>query len=185
VDHCDSGCCATWFAGWEKALESAETIPTAQETPISHLASFMSAPPSGFLPGHGFIVDCDPGKQGSPRKRSGWSLLPLWRLACLSAVKAGDHLDLAAHQVGRERRQAIDVILTPAVLDREIRALDKSALLLAAMERGQPLGVGAERRPAPFNGSPGPASPCALILRGFLRKRAPSPRRDDSRRSSD
>src|ERR1700681_500964 len=37
VDHCDSACCATWFAGWEKTLESAETMPTAQEMPISHL----------------------------------------------------------------------------------------------------------------------------------------------------
>src|SRR5882757_9706753 len=44
VSHCDSGCCATWFAGWEKALESAETIPTAQKMPISHRASFISAP---------------------------------------------------------------------------------------------------------------------------------------------
>src|SRR5215510_14680740 len=43
VDHCDSGCCATGFAGWEKTLESAEAIPTAQEMPISHLASFISA----------------------------------------------------------------------------------------------------------------------------------------------
>src|SRR6266545_7393289 len=45
VDHCDSGCCATWFAGWEKTLESAETIPTAQEMPISHLASFIRDSP--------------------------------------------------------------------------------------------------------------------------------------------
>src|SRR5712671_1391130 len=43
VDHCDLGCCATWFAGWEKTMESAETIPTAQEIPISHLASFIPA----------------------------------------------------------------------------------------------------------------------------------------------
>src|SRR5216683_5379260 len=50
VDHCDSGCCATWFAGWEKTLESAETIPTAQEMPISHLASFMP-PPNEFHTG--------------------------------------------------------------------------------------------------------------------------------------
>src|SRR6266850_2674570 len=45
VDHGDSGRCATWFAGLEKTLESAETIPTAQEMPISHLASFISATP--------------------------------------------------------------------------------------------------------------------------------------------
>src|ERR1700686_4813236 len=48
VDHCDSGCCATWFAGWEKTLELAETIPTAQEMPISHRASFISALPHGM-----------------------------------------------------------------------------------------------------------------------------------------
>src|ERR1019366_7160073 len=58
VDHCDSGCCATWFAGWEKALESAETIPTAQEMPISHLASLISAPQlASFIPDHEFIAD--------------------------------------------------------------------------------------------------------------------------------
>src|SRR3954454_7733565 len=51
VDHCDSEGCATWFAGWEKTLELAETIPTAQEMPISHLVSFISAPPSEFHSG--------------------------------------------------------------------------------------------------------------------------------------
>src|SRR5215470_7305361 len=43
VDHCASGRCATWFAGWEKTLESAETITTAHEMPISQLAGFISA----------------------------------------------------------------------------------------------------------------------------------------------
>src|SRR3954449_11869932 len=56
VDHCDSGCCATWFAGSEKTLELAETIPTAQEMPISHLASVISAPLASFIPAHGFIA---------------------------------------------------------------------------------------------------------------------------------
>src|SRR5580704_7563978 len=81
VGHCDSGCCATWFAtwfatwlagwefaGWEKALVSAEAIPTTQEMPISHLASFITIPHlAGFLPSRGFIVDYDAGKQGSNR----------------------------------------------------------------------------------------------------------------------
>src|SRR3977135_2688767 len=53
VDHCDSGCCATWFAGWEKPVESAETIPTAQEMPISHLASFISSPSTRTIPNGG------------------------------------------------------------------------------------------------------------------------------------
>src|SRR5262245_21514031 len=53
VDHCDSGCCATGFAAWEKTLESAETIPTAQEMPISQLASFISAPSRRTIPNGG------------------------------------------------------------------------------------------------------------------------------------
>src|SRR6266481_10039877 len=59
--HCGSGCCAACFAGWEKTLESAETIPTAQERPISHLASFIPATSDSQL--SGFIVDFDAGKQ--------------------------------------------------------------------------------------------------------------------------
>src|SRR5262245_1890021 len=53
VDHCDPGRCATWLADWEKTLESAETIPTAQEMPISQLASFMSAPSTRPIPNAG------------------------------------------------------------------------------------------------------------------------------------
>src|SRR3954470_13652260 len=53
VDHCDSGCCATWFAAWEKTLESAETRPTAQEIPISQLESFIAAPSRRTIPNHG------------------------------------------------------------------------------------------------------------------------------------
>src|SRR5215475_2109107 len=53
VDHCNSGCCATWFAGWEKTLESTVTIPTAQEMPISQLASFISAPSRRTIPNGG------------------------------------------------------------------------------------------------------------------------------------
>src|SRR5215813_8908052 len=53
VDHGDSGCCATWFAGWEKTLESAETIPMAQEIPINQLASFISTPSRRTIPNGG------------------------------------------------------------------------------------------------------------------------------------
>src|SRR5882672_8335871 len=44
VDHCDLVGGAAGFACWEKALESAEAIPTTQEMPISQLANFMSPP---------------------------------------------------------------------------------------------------------------------------------------------
>ena len=60
-------------------------------------------------------------------------------------VEPRDHLDLAAHQVGREYGQAIVMALPPAVLDREIGALDKAALLEAAMECCQPVHKRAER----------------------------------------
>src|SRR5262249_43640030 len=57
VDHCDSGCCATGFAGWEKTLESAETMPTAQEMPINQLESFISAPSRQTIPTGGQTQD--------------------------------------------------------------------------------------------------------------------------------
>src|ERR1044071_6085063 len=53
VDHCDPGCCATWFAGWEKTVESAEMITTAQEMPKSQLASFISALSTRTIPNGG------------------------------------------------------------------------------------------------------------------------------------
>src|SRR4029453_1213718 len=53
VDHCDSGRCPTCAADWEKTLESAETIPTAQEMPISQLVSFISAPSRRTIPNGG------------------------------------------------------------------------------------------------------------------------------------
>src|SRR6516162_461894 len=63
----------------------------------------------------------------------------------LGAVEPRDHLDLASHQIGRERGQAILVTISPAVLDREIGALDKAALLEPAMESCQPLRKRTER----------------------------------------
>src|SRR5215510_12184285 len=41
----------------------------------------------------------------------------------------GDHRDLSANQVGRKRRQSIDLILAPAVHDRDVLALDIPAVL--------------------------------------------------------
>jgi pimeloyl-ACP methyl ester carboxylesterase len=40
-----------------------------------------------------------------------------------------DHCDLPANQVGRQRRQSIDLILAPAVHDRDVLALDVAAIL--------------------------------------------------------
>jgi len=38
----------------------------------------------------------------------------------------GDHGDLSAHQIGRERRQPIVVTLRPAIFDRHVAAFDET-----------------------------------------------------------
>src|SRR5262245_6796861 len=43
--------------------------------------------------------------------------------------KRGDHGDLTANQVGRQRGQSIDLILAPAIHDRDVLALDIAAIL--------------------------------------------------------
>ena len=56
VDHCGAGRGEAWFAGWEKTTASAERIPTAHETPIRYLASFISATTESQTP---TVVDFD------------------------------------------------------------------------------------------------------------------------------
>src|SRR5271165_2797560 len=67
VDHCDSGCCVAWFTGWEKALEPAEAIQTAQEMPTSHPANFIPAPPKRVSYRATDLVDCDTGYRNRTR----------------------------------------------------------------------------------------------------------------------
>ena len=45
-----------------------------------------------------------------------------------------DHGDLTANQVGRQRRQSIQLIVGPAILDRDVLALDEAGLLQALAE---------------------------------------------------
>jgi hypothetical protein len=101
-----------------------------------------------------FVIGGDPGQQSPCRKprppgrQRDWRDSRRCRLGGqhgLGAVEPRDHLDLASHQIGRERRQAILVTICPAVLDREIGAFDKAAFLEAAMESCQPLRKRAER----------------------------------------
>src|SRR5262249_9264416 len=46
----------------------------------------------------------------------------------------GDHRNLPANQVGRQRRQSIDLIFAPAVYDRDVLALDIAAILEATVK---------------------------------------------------
>ena len=49
----------------------------------------------------------------------------------------GDHGDLPANQIGRQRRQSIQLILGPAVFDRHVLALDIAGVLQALAKSAQ------------------------------------------------
>ena len=53
------------------------------------------------------------------------------------SADSGDHGNLAANQITREIRQSIILSLRPAVLDRRVLALDKTAFLETLAERIQ------------------------------------------------
>ena len=63
-------------------------------------------------------------------------------VAALAASAAGvsgrgDHGDPSANQIGRQRRQPIDLILGPAVFDRHVLALDIAGVLQALAKCAQ------------------------------------------------
>jgi len=49
-----------------------------------------------------------------------------------------DNVDLALNQLGDERRRAIEAALCPAILDRDIAALDPAQLVQPLHEGGGP-----------------------------------------------
>ena len=53
------------------------------------------------------------------------------------AAGRGDHGDPSANQIGRQRRQPIDLILGPAVFDRHVLALDIAGVLQALAKSAQ------------------------------------------------
>ena len=63
-------------------------------------------------------------------------------VAALAASAEGgfrrdDHGDPSANQIGRQRRQPIDLILGPAVFDRDVLALDIAGFLQALAKCAQ------------------------------------------------
>src|SRR5262245_38734451 len=57
----------------------------------------------------------------------------------------GDHCNLPANQVGRQRRQSIDLIFAPAVYDRDVLALDIAAILEATVKSAKTVRVRVRR----------------------------------------
>ena len=57
----------------------------------------------------------------------------------------GDHGDLAANQFRRQRRQAFDLVLGPAIFDRDVLSLDIACVLEALAECAQMFGVALRR----------------------------------------
>jgi hypothetical protein len=55
----------------------------------------------------------------------------------LRAAPGDDHSNPALHQIGRQRRQSIEVIISPAILGRKVAALDKAHLVQAARNANQ------------------------------------------------
>jgi len=53
----------------------------------------------------------------------------------------GDDRDRPADQFGRQRRQAIVLLLRPTIFDRDIASLDVAGFAQAMEERAQPAGV--------------------------------------------
>ena len=59
--------------------------------------------------------------------------------------RGGDHGDLPANQIGRQRRQPIELILGPAVFDRHVLALDIAGVFEALTKSAQTLRVAVGR----------------------------------------
>ena len=68
---------------------------------------------------------------GDARRRWGSSWLPPWPPTPEGCLPRDDHGDLPADQIGRQRRQPIELILGPAVFDRHVLALDIAGVLQA------------------------------------------------------
>jgi hypothetical protein len=67
---------------------------------------------------------------------------------CRGCAGRGNHGDLSANQLGRQRRQPLVLPLRPAVFDRDAFALDTTGFLQALTERGHHVRVRLGRRAA-------------------------------------
>ena len=85
--------------------------------------------PDRVFRGHEDDGDCRGGRPGRKLGTSG----------------RGDHRDLPANQFGRQRRQPLHLVLSPAVFDRDVLALDVAGLLEALAERPQAIRISVRR----------------------------------------
>src|SRR5262249_41604418 len=73
----------------------------------------------------------------------------LGRQCCGCSDGRDHHSDLAVNQIGGQRRQSIIVVLRPAILDGDVRALDEALLLQALAEGAQTVRVRLRQRRMP------------------------------------
>ena len=81
-----------------------------------------------------------PNATGSPpaMKTIGIVEVALFAAQCRRACRRrGDHVDLAADEIGGQRRQPIVVVLCPAVFDRDVLALDVAGVAQSLAKRGR------------------------------------------------
>ena len=88
-------------------------------------------------------------------------------------ARRGDHGDLTADQIGRQRRQPVVLTLRPAVFDRDVLALDEAGFLQALAERRHDVRV--RRAIVPLrNPITGIAGCCARAASGHAAAAPPS-----------
>ena len=102
------------------------------------------------LPPGRFRLATSPSATGSTAvtKTIGMVLVAAFAANAPGLTGLGDHGDLPADQIGRQRRQPIVLLLRPAIFDRDIAALDKAGVTQALAEPGQPAGVAVGGRAA-------------------------------------
>ena len=102
-----------------------------------------------------------PSLTGSSATRKTMGIVVVAALAANAAavLERGDHGDLPANQIGRQRRQSIDLIFGPAVYDRHVLALDIAGLLEALAKCAQTVAYRVRRSGG--RGTRSPASPAA------------------------
>src|SRR5262249_40033792 len=69
----------------------------------------------------------------------------LGRERCWYAARRGDDRHLTAHQFSSQRGQSIELILRPAIFDRDVLTFDVAGFVQASIKRGHAVAAGFER----------------------------------------
>src|SRR5262249_7165582 len=143
-----------------RAAEQGDELPSLHSITSSARASSVggTSRPRAFavfrLRTSSIFTACSTGRSAGlvPRRTFPVKMPTRWyasaRLSGRDAANREDYRDLPAHQLGRQGRQAVNVILRPAVLDRDVSILEKTCLVEAPSKCGYELLAVIERSAA-------------------------------------